>query len=409
MKVNVQVLLKDASAVSTPLMLVCYHKAFKSGRFKYYLLSIAVKSWDIKKQKSKERWLNDRLQWIKTETEVLITRQLLTDQAILSNDWLKVKIDALLGKQPTQPKQVKEDFFSIWERIILQTKVNNKPITNSTVRSKKNTMFRVKDFAKDTGWKASFKNIDKQFHNDFTAFLQKRGVTSISKYFKDIKATLREAEEYGYEVNQAFKGKSFRVIKEKPKDSVYLNEEEIQKLIKLELPQHLANVRDTFVMACYCGLRHSDWKQIHPDNILMIEGRDFLSLRPQKTGNPVRIPVHPIIKEILSKHNGHPTRILSNQKSNKYIKEIAKKAELGKVILGGKISDKYLHITSHSGRRSFATNSYLAGLNLNIIMALTGHKSEASFKAYLKLGDRERERLAADSAFFGEAKMKVSE
>lgn len=408
MGINIQFFLKDNRLQASSLMLICYHRAFKGGRFKYYLPTVKKSDWDEKKQRYKDRQLNDRLQWLKTETAAILTRQLITDQTVICNDWLRDKIDSLIGKAPAQKKEVKEDFFVLWERIISQTKVNNKPITPGTAKSKRNTMYRVRDFATATNWKPSFKNIDKQFYNDFTTFLQERGVTAISKYFKDIKAILREAEEYGYEVNQAYKGKSFRVAKEKAKDSVYLNEDEIEKFMRLELPAKLANVRDTFVMACYCGLRHSDWQQIHPDNILNIDGRDFLSLTPQKTGNPVRIPVHPIIRAIITKHNGRPPRVLTNQKVNRYLKDIATEAKLGKVIIGGEIADKHDFITSHSARRSFATNAYLTGMNINIIMSLTGHKSESSFKAYLKLGEREREKIAAASSFFDGAKMKLA-
>ena len=101
-----------------------------------------------------------------------------------------------------------------------------------------------------------------------------------------------------------------------------------------------------------------------------------------------------MVREILNKYQGSAPRLLSNQRFNEYIKEVARIAGIDQIeakreTIGGKEiatkRPKYELITSHAGRRSFATNMYLAGLPSITIMAITGHKTEKSFMKYLKI------------------------
>lgn len=94
---------------------------------------------------------------------------------------------------------------------------------------------------------------------------------------------------------------------------------------------------------------------------------------------------------------------ISNQKTNDYLKEIGKmvptlQAELVKSFTkeGSKQQTKYQKwemLTSHTARRSFATNKYLAGTPTLTIMAITGHKTEKAFLRYIKLTSSEHAKL----------------
>ena len=223
---------------------------------------------------------------------------------------------------------------------------------------------------------------------------------SRGRHFKEIKAMLREAMDRDIEVNMSFQKKSFKVIRNST-DNTFLNETELKKLMKLRLPLHLESHRDIFVMACFVGARHSDWSQIRRSNIIHEKGKELLKIKQTKTGDIIHVPLHPVVRMLLAKYNGEPTRVISNQKLNEALKDICKEAELGNVAIDGEIKEKWQEITTHSARRSFATNAYLSkSLDVYQIMKCTGHKTESSFLAYLKLNGRDYALQSAESKFF---------
>ena len=94
---------------------------------------------------------------------------------------------------------------------------------------------------------------------------------------------------------------------------------------------------------------------------------------------------------------------ISNQKTNEYLKEIGEQIKSLKVVVsktltkgGLKVTTNYKKwelLTTHSGRRSFATNEYLNGTPSITIMAITGHKTEKAFLRYIKLTPNEHAKL----------------
>jgi len=108
----------------------------------------------------------------------------------------------------------------------------------------------------------------------------------------------------------------------------------------------------------------------------------------KKSDQKVIIPLHPVVLAILKKRNGIPPAAISNQKMNKYIKEVGKLAELNELVTVSKTRagqkevrtlPKYSLITVHTARRSFATNLYLAGMDTLTIKKMTGHHTGKSF------------------------------
>lgn len=402
MGIRVQFVLKNPDAEKSCVMLLAYHKLFTDGRFRYYLPQIETKTWDPKRQRSKDKALNKVLEGLRVEMEAAFYRQWLQDQGVITSVWMQSQIDQLMGRTreiKTATTAQPADFFGIWEQVIDTAMNGDKPVTEGTKKSKRAALVWVKKYRQDTGWKPSLENIDREFYRGFTDYVSRNGITAVGKLVKEIKALCREAEDRGYNVNQDYKKKSFRVVNN-PKDSVYLTLEDIQKIKALQLPKNLADVRDTFLMACFCGLRHSDWEKIHPKNIITTDGKQFLSVPTEKTGVSVQIPVHQVIREVMALHNERPPRVITNQKCNKYLKEIGRRASLGNVLLNAEIVDKGDCIKTHTARRTFATLAYLSGMAIELIMAITGHKTESSFRRYLKLGAQEITRLAANSKFF---------
>ena len=87
---------------------------------------------------------------------------------------------------------------------------------------------------------------------------------------------------------------------------------------------HLENVRDLFVLACYTGVRIQDYGKLN--SLHLINNGTMFKIRTEKTDAEVIIPVHPQARRILNKYNGQP-RTISNQKFNKYIKEVFRVAK----------------------------------------------------------------------------------
>ena len=61
---------------------------------------------------------------------------------------------------------------------------------------------------------------------------------------------------------------------------------------------------------------------------------------------------------------------------------------------------KYALVSSHTARRSFATNAYKAGIPSIAIMKITGHKRESTFMRYIRVSERENAEMLKDAAFF---------
>ncbi len=252
-----------------------------------------------------------------------------------------------------------------------------------------------------------FEDIDLEFYRDFTNFLTETkmfSVNNIGKHVKTLKTIMNDATERGFNKNLSFKSKKFIVQKQRV-DSIYLTYIELKFIEDLDLSNEpkYDRVRDLFLVGCYTGLRFSDFTSINYKNIK----NDNLEIKPQKIGEVVAIPIHDVVKNILAKYEGKfQTPLppaLSNQKMNKYLKEICKqidalKHEVSiKETKGGETSFdnffKYELVTTHTARRSFATNNFKAGIPAQLIMKITGHGSEKVFLNYIKITPTESAEL----------------
>jgi len=171
--------------------------------------------------------------------------------------------------------------------------------------------------------------------------------------------------------------------------------------------ENLKHARDWFIIGCYTGQRISDLMRMNKKMICTktdIEGEEFkfIELTQEKTGSRVTIPLMDEVEEILNKYNGDFPPVFSSDKSsndtlfNRYIKKVCKLAGINEIVKGLvfneeenrneiKDTEKYNLISSHTCRRSFATNFYgNPKLPTPIIMAITGHKTEKTFLDYIK-------------------------
>jgi len=207
---------------------------------------------------------------------------------------------------------------------------------------------------------------------------------------KNLKVFMSEAIDLKYTKNMEFKHKKFSMT-EVDVDAVSLSEKEIIDLYNCKFEnKRLEQVKDLFIFGCCTGLRFSNYSTVEKENIVNIDGDLFIKIIPTKTDDLVIIPCSPIVLDIFKKYESNYNTLpkaLSNQKFNEYIKEaccLAGLTEKGRLSTLAK-TELYNFITSHTARRSFATNLYLDGYPIIEIMKITGHKTEKSFLKYIKV------------------------
>lgn len=223
-------------------------------------------------------------------------------------------------------------------------------------------------------------DIQPEYIQSFSAYLIGQGYAD-SHTHKMIKVLHTVLKWKGAKINLA----QARPPKLRYPDAIYLNQEEINQIRTVELSQFLSHIRNIFLIAYYTGQRYSDIEQI------IGQTGNIITVTQQKTGAKVSIPRKPELDEILKRINSN--EVPTNQYINRAIKEIGQIAGICENVQiatyrGGQkeivTGPKYEFITSHTARRSFATNAILAGISAEIVMKFTGHKSYNEFQKYLR-------------------------
>lgn len=322
-------------------------------------------------------------------------------------------INGLSGK-PTTADQSRgpETFFEFCRRFIQESgervQPNGKTIHLRTVQKYQSTLNLLEAFAKKQGHDLGFEDIDLEFYQGFTRWLQKRphqkgsgyGANSIGKHIQVLKTFLNEANAQGAANHHAHKSKYFKVTKEES-ENVYLDEKELAELLAFPLSHlpHLERVRDLFIVGAWTGLRFTDFTTLDPaKHFVERNGERLIEIVTAKTGAKVLIPEFAAVRSIVDKYGGKLPRAISNQKFNEYLKEACKLAGIrqpvtkGRTIAGVRrvdIFEKWELVSTHTARRSFATNLHNRGVSSISIMMVTGHTTQQAFLKYIKAGAEE--------------------
>lgn len=414
--------LKDKSEITTSLFMRVNYGAFEiiDGKkryrpMKYYITeTIEPKHWDIKegrafKRKSFPQYpeFNTRLENIENDVQNII-RRLQNDDIQLNEDTLRAEIDKLFNKDPIEPTDKPIELMEFISKFIEES---NR--AESTKKSYRRVETDLQEYQRKKKVVLTFDKIDVDFHNNLIAFYKGKGKgyapNTIGTRIKVLKTFMNEAYERNLHTNTDFKKRMFSKPSEETK-AIYLNTKELTMLYKLDLSKNksLDNVRDWFLIGAYTGFRFSDLKRLTNENL---QG-ETIEMRTQKTDKSVTIPLHPIIKEIMKKHNNELPKFISEQKFNEYIKDVAKLAKINESILieetkgalkTKRQEPKYNLVSAHTARRSFATNAFLAGVPPIQIMKMTGHKTEVAFLKYIKVDEKENAKILQMHPFFNMA------
>ena len=275
-------------------------------------------------------------------------------------------------------------------------------LAKDSVRAYNTLLSHLKAFETAKRGTVHFSTIDLDFLPDFVGFLQMRGCApnSVLKMVKTLKSAMGVAVDRGLTSNMAFRSPRFTARGEKV-DHIYLSESDLEKLENTALDERLGNARDLFLMGCCTGLRFGDLTAVKEKDFSTVDGVRILSMLTKKTDTRISVPVLPMAERILARCGGMP-RYITNQKLNRYIKEACRAAGIVEQVVTVRISAgrrveerhaKYELVTTHTARRSFATNEYLRaireGRDWRPIMAITGHKKESQFFDYIRITSEE--------------------
>ena len=258
-----------------------------------------------------------------------------------------------------------------------------------TLERYKTSLKHTKDFLE---WKYNISDveinkIDHPFITEYEFYLRsvrKCANNTALKYIKNFKKIIKICISNGWLDKDPFANYKSK-IREVERD--YLTEEEVQDIYsKVFATERLNQVKDIFVFSCFTGLAYIDVKNLTVVNISMgIDGGKWIFTHRQKTETASRIPLLPIPEELILKYANHPQcinedkllPILSNQKMNSYLKEIADVCGIKK------------ELTFHIARHTFATTVTLTnGVPIESVSKMLGHKNLRTTQHYAKVLDK---------------------
>ena len=144
----------------------------------------------------------------------------------------------------------------------------------------------------------------------------------------------------------------------------YLSPEALKKLEDWDPDSpKLDKIKDVFLFACYTGMSYSDLLDFEVEDNYIVDKR-------QKTGEGYIIYVTPKAKRILDKYDKLP--ILTNQVTNRYLKEVCYKAGIKEV-------------TFHMARHTFAVDALNKGVPLEVVSRILGHSKISTTQIYAKV------------------------
>lgn len=314
---------------------------------------------------------------------------------------------------PAPAPALRPDPFALWKDFT--SFLDEKGVKESTLKNYRKVYNHIKDFADNkplyadewTGevfkaWKA-YMMAKRDYHPNT--------ISSNIKHLKTFFAWCRDEKKVKLSDDHAV-----MVRTTVDPDIVFLTEADLQKLKEVKLTEAMGRVRDSFVFACLTGMRHGDLKRLTGEQVMDRDGMRVISFIPQKANSRfakrvkrVEVPLLPGAEEIIDRYRGEYVNalpVLTNQKMNVFIKEIAKAAGLtdkvevatykGGVVRSVLVS-KWKKVTCHTARHTFATISLQKGVPLEVVSNLLGHSELKTTQIYTHIVDSWKNKIMLDA------------
>lgn len=322
-----------------------------------------------------------------------------------NKNWLKSTLQKHYNPTKTN-KDIPDKLIPFFEYYIDKRK---NELTDIRIRAIRVTRRKIEKLEDRINRKFKINDINEDFKDMFANFCREKryGKNTQQRELSLIKTICRYARYSGIETHHQLE--KIKLSREETKH-IHLTFEELEKITELNLPQdYLDNARDWLLISCDIGQRVSDFMRFDNSKIRIENGKQLLEFKQVKTKKLMTIPISKKVRKILEKRDGEFPRAISDQKYNNYIKEVCRLAEINHMCEGKKrISiaangekpsksdyrdvvgefEKWELVSSHIGRRSFATN-YYGKVPTTFLINITGHSTEVQFLNYIKKSNKD--------------------
>lgn len=335
-------------------------------------IDVIPSKWDSKKEliKGKEPLsmrLNQQLQNLKLKVFDVLEQAKIQRYDITANN-LKLGLSGQLFQSPSLVQVYKLFIENLENRV-------GTDYSPASLEINKTTYDHLVEFMEQEG-KVQMK--PEEFNNQqflkFEQFLKSKKQNSHNTTYKKIER-VKSMLKWAFEMDYCEKdlSKKFKIKKQK-KETIFLTQEELNRLKGLKPIERLAIIRDAFLFMCYTGLAFNEIERLKEENLSKnISGGYGIIITRQKTSKNIpEIPVLPMALDLISKYENHPKRIIekklfpipANQNFNGYLKELAVLAKIDKTI------------TTHLARKTFATTIALRnGMSMEVVSKTLGHSN----------------------------------
>lgn len=378
--------------------------------------------WDKKRQRVGDRWCNIHHHYLDVNRMLddLNSFVLFTYNDYRRNvklmDLTPAKLRALIREKITGVSVEDADNLTVldyYQRYLFD-RSNDSSLAASSVNGEKYSLAKFEAFSKKFPGDLYFRHVNLSIFESYRNWLWKSGATADSTVHKHLrrfrqmcKHAAANGETMGCDINAISLSDQLKVSGS-ARDNIALYDVELEYLagIDLSADPEKEKVRDLFLMGCYTGLRFNRWGEIRKDNLVVENGVQMLQVFTKKgRRKAITLPLHPVLKAICERYEWNLPKVPTGQHFNRTIKEICKDAgyteeiALARNVKGRSVIERYKKydlISTHTARRSFATNADAAGVPFKDIKALTGHSKDATLQHYIKEdGKRRAERLSA--------------
>jgi integrase len=362
-------------------------------------LSIHPSYWNSVKQTPKGREANHQqisytLKDLSLYLEKVIN-EASSNGVLMNTAWFKKSVELFFNRVEEKDLVIVLNYYEDFLSKMLDNREGAVGLKPNTIKAYKSFKLILSDYEKDIESVLRFDQLNKDFFEDFYSWLlnkKKYKPSYIPRIISRLKTICIEAASSEINVHSYYlsykpkHSKSERIIN-------IINEDEIE-LIKYHNSSrdYIENAKKWVLIGLYIGQRVSDLLEITPKDIRQIEdGIVLIDITQRKTGKNITAGVKdPYVVDILL--NSFP-RSISSQNLNIYIKKLCEECGIDEETKGYVRNDddreelvtgpKYMFLSSHDLRRSFATNYFYKGIPAAEIMHITGHSRQNTFFDYI--------------------------
>lgn len=338
------------------------------------------------------------------------------DVAALNADWLTYKMQVFFNRVPVMEKDYVVNFGRQY-CANMESYTRNGVLLFYSEKTKEKMGYLIdhlEAFERHRGRKLKFSDVDTKLADELNIFFTEElnhSINTRGTNFKKFKTVLHSAEKSGIKINP-----EFRSIKGFTDERIVttLSFEELDKVIaKPMYNEKLSVAKDWLIIGCFTGQRISDLHQMNKGMIVEEDGNLFIKLIQKKSEKQnkkqVMIPITVEVKKILDKRKGEfPPVFYESEKSNRtemgrQFKEVCRLSGITEEVRGrfngnDGLYPKYKLISTHSCRRSFASNHYgTPFFTTPQLMEITGHTNEKNFLLYIGESENKFSKQNAES------------